>query len=220
MIKQLKIIFPISFILIASSNYLEARSFGYQEPIKFYFGLNMGPLLAWNADINSQNTRSEIGFNIGAETINTFQCGNCRNLMLETSLNYEHLGEFLFGPTQFRNSRVKGSYKETLYILHGNMGLRYYFANSKKLSPFVSFAPGIYYIKVKSASFNDFTGNDLDTNNLKRSHINFGFGIGLGVSYKLSYRILLEFYPKWHLFFPLGFKNTFIQFPLTFKYLF
>lgn len=199
---------------------VEAMPIGYNEPMKFYLGLNIGPVLGWDEDINGRNAKSTLGFNIGGQVLNSPLCRNCQNIMMETSFDYERLGRFSFGPTQFRNSRTMGDFKESISVIHGNCGVRYYFAKSKKISPFISLTPGVYYIKVGSVSFNDFNGNDLDTGGLNSSHINFGFGVGIGLSCQLSYKLMLEFYPKWHVYFPLGPNNSLIQFPLTLKYRF
>lgn len=212
------IIIAILFVLV--SQVAHARPLRYREPIRFYFGLNIGFVLAWNDDFNHENTKSSVGFNIGAQAINSINCRHCKSLLLESSIDYEHLGKYTFSPTRVGNTRIAGRYKEKLYTFHANFGLRYYFLKSRKLSPFISFTPGIYYTKIKSVSFKDFSGNDIDFGGVSRSSVNFGFGFGLGLSYRLSHKLIAEFYPKWHIYFPQGLRNSFLQLPLTLKYRF
>lgn len=220
MVKATTTFLVINITIILFAGTAGANYYGGRNPAKIYLGLRLGPVLAWNQDLNNQHTISDIGFNAGAGIVSSLNCQYCRGLMLEAGFDYEHLGGFDFGPTRLSKPRAVGNYKESEYVLHANVGVRFYPVKGKKISPFVSLAPGIYYQKVSSVSFKDYSGRDLETGQVPRSHINFGFGIGAGISYRVSYRIILEFQPKWHVFFPRGPANSFIQFPLTLNYLF
>lgn len=189
---------------------------------RFFVGVSAGPAIGFNSDFNNQNRKNSFHFNVGLDTLYEMDCPSgkfCKGLFIESNFDLFLSSRYDFGATTVSGTGLIGNFTEKVESYAGSVGLRKQFLKENHFQFFVALGLGISHIRIKEFSFRDSLGNDLNLS-ISRSSNNFSINPAIGLSYKISHKLMFDLGLKWHFLIPQGLNNAFLEIPLGIKYIF
>ena len=187
----------------------------------FSFGITAGPAIGFNSDFNNKNTKTALHFALGADVFYRVPCRNsfCNNLFINASFTWITPTTYNFGSTQVSHTGRTGNFSEKQFAYGASLGIRKYFLQDAKFNFFAGFGLGFEYYQISASRYLDQFGKPLGINT-SSSSINMSIVPQVGISYKISHKLMLDFSVKAHTTLPAFYKNSYLEFPVSIKFSF
>lgn len=197
-------------------------SFGLANERDFSIGLSLGPAIGFTSDFNHSHHIMQPQLNIGFDSLYQIPCVNghfCKGVYIDFMFDYFLPTRYSFGSTKVFQTGLTGNYSKKFGSIGGSIGLRKHFYRRAKLQMVAGVHLGFQRILITDIQYEDALGQPLDIH-IKGSSHNFSTGLALGLYYSLSHKLAFEIIPRLHLLIPSLFNNSYLEFPLSFKYTF